>query len=66
MSKEQFLEEYPDEALTDVQEIWDSADSATRQKLLMVCQERLTAKIQEMEKEYRQIDSELRGMKKNS
>jgi hypothetical protein len=66
MSIVQFLSENEKEAFADVQEIWDSADSATRQELLVVCQERLQAKIQEMENEYRQIDSELRGMKKNS
>jgi hypothetical protein len=66
MSEAQFLDEHPEEALADVQEIWDSADSATRQELLVVCQERLMAKIREMEEEYRQIDSELRGMKKYS
>jgi hypothetical protein len=66
MSEAEFLDEHPDEAFADVQEIWDNADSATRQKLLEVCQERLQAKIREMEEEYRQIDSELRGMKKTS
>jgi len=63
---EQFLSEYPKDAFADVQEIWDSADSATRQELLVVVQERLMTSIREMEEEYRQIDSELRGMKKNS
>jgi hypothetical protein len=66
MTDERFLDEHPEEAFADVQEIWDSADSATRQELLVVCQERLMAKIREMEEEYRQIDSELRGMKKSS
>jgi len=62
----QFLSEHKKEAFADVQEIWDKADSATRQELLVVCQERLMQSIREMENEYRQIDSELRGMKKNS
>ena len=58
MSKAQFLDEHEDEALADVQDIWDRADPVTRQELLEVCQERLMRKIRQMEDEYRQTDKE--------
>ena len=56
MSVAQFLDEHADEALADVQDIWDRADSTLRQELLEVCQERLMRKIREMETEYRVMD----------
>jgi len=56
MSKTQFLDEHADEALADVQDIWDRADPALRRELLMACQERLMRKIREMEDEYRVMD----------
>jgi len=56
MSAAQFLDEHADEALADVQDIWDRADSTLRQELLEVCQERLMRKIREMETEYRVMD----------
>jgi hypothetical protein len=66
MSQAQFLNEHEKDAFADVQEIWDKTDPALRQELLMACQERLMSSIREMEDEYRQIDSELRNMKKTS
>jgi hypothetical protein len=58
MSTAQFLDEHGDEALADVQDIWDRADPALRRELLMACQERLMQKIRQMEEEYRQTDKE--------
>ena len=66
MSKVQFLDEHADEALADVQDIWDRADPVTRQELLEVCQERLMRKIREMEDEYRKLDKERHALRSGS
>jgi hypothetical protein len=66
MSTAQFLDEHGDEALADVQDIWDRADPVTRQELLEVCQERLMRKIREMEDEYRKLDKERHALRSGS
>lgn len=59
LSWAQFLEEFPREALADVQLIWDHADEALRRDLLLACRDKLTCQIQELQERYQAVEREL-------
>ena len=59
VSKKQFLEDYEDKALSDVQDIWNHADKKIQRQLLDNCLEKLVQQIHELEDIYRQIYKEI-------